>query len=725
MRSMGLLDDVSEIPTSIAGLTGDFRPSKKWNPFFLTRQTDNAQQDIATGFESYIQYLSDVLYHTDDIMRIRAAERYFRKTYAPEDIKAQLEQAEGLRWMPQEDKEAFLRENGIITPGDKMTGQQAHQALQDYIDQQYRTLEEKGKYSNLAPWLQNYANILAGKQTWADRGMESEYGRKSLNVANKIMRMLSRSQVAGNISTVLNQTAQLPQIIADAGAVNTAQAMRDMIDGRLRRTGFTEESDFLSNKKGINFLVNTPGEMVTSALFKPAELMDRMVSTLATRSGYLKAIKEGKSDADAMRYADRFAEKVMGSRAKGSRPLAFENKNILSQMVHLYQIEAMNSWEHLTQDLPRDFREIQRTQGKEKAALALAGVIVKMLFSAFLLNRAAEETYGGTPAPYDILGLTANFIASGEGLTANQWLLQVIDNGTEKLGGERIFGTTQAEPQEFDWESALDDAKYQVMGDLPLVRNVAGILGVGDQTQVWSGLGDAVTNTGKAISEDGLFSGRTAEELFLLAAQLMPGGNQARKTYQGAKSLIQGGRVYGYGENARMQYPIERTPGNIARGLLFGQSALPESREFYAGGAEGGLSAKQTGLLDDLVEAGAENQEAFEVIQNMKNSSRTTDKLMELAEAPWDEDVKEIAAESFMGESQLERYMAARKANVSTLDYADFLQEAYKNAADRTGKDDASPSQEDVKNALNDTKLSRSQKRAIWKSYGWKTDSPW
>lgn len=725
MRSMGLLDEVSEIPTSIAGLTGDFRPSKKWNPFFLTRQTDNAQQDIAAGFESYIQYLSDVFYHTDDIMRIRAAERYFRKTYAPEDIKAQLEQAEDLRRMPQEDKEAFLRENGIIKPGDQMTGQQVHQILQDYIDQQYRTLEEKAKYSNLAPWLQNYANILAGKQTWADRGMESEYGRKSLNVANKIMRMLSRSQVAGNISTVLNQTAQLPQIIADAGAVNTAQAMRDMIDGRLRRTGFTEESDFLSNKKGINFLVNTPGEMVTSALFKPAELMDRMVSTLATRSGYLKAIKEGKSDADAMRYADSFAEKVMGSRAKGSRPLAFENKNILSQMVHLYQIEAMNSWEHLTQDLPRDFREIQRTQGKEKAALALAGVIVKMLFSAFLLNRAAEETYGGTPAPYDILGLTANFIASGEGLTANQWLLQVIDNGTEKLGGERIFGTTQAEPQEFDWESALDDAKYQVMGDLPLVRNVAGILGVGDQTQVWSGLGDAVTNTGKAISEDGLFSGRTAEELFLLAAQLMPGGNQARKTYQGAKSLIQGGRVYGYGENARMQYPIERTPGNIARGLLFGQSALPESREFYAGGAEGGLSAKQTGLLDDLVEAGAENQEAFEVIQNMKNSSRTTDKLMELAEAPWDEDVKEIAAESFMGESQLERYMAARKANVSTLDYADFLQEAYKNAADRTGKDDASPSQEDVKNALNDTKLSRSQKRAIWKSYGWKTDSPW
>ena len=90
---------------------------------------------------------------------------------------------------------------------------------------------------------------------------------------------------------------------------------------------------------------------------------------------------------------------VMGSRAKGSRPLAFEAKNPVAQMVNVFQVEAINSWEHLTQDLPRDFRAIERTRGKAAAAGALAGVIVKMLLAAFLLNRAAEETYGGTPAP--------------------------------------------------------------------------------------------------------------------------------------------------------------------------------------------------------------------------------------------------------------------------------------------------------------------------------------
>lgn len=107
--------------------------------------------------------------------------------------------------------------------------------------------------------------------------------------------------------------------------------------------------------------------------------------------------------------------------------------------------------------------------------------------------------------------------------------------------------------------------------------------------------------------------------------------------------------------------------------------------------------------------------------QGMKNLP----KMRELSEAPWDESIKELGMGYILSEKAMERYMAARDAGVGTLDYTDFLEDAYAYAIERTGKDTASPSQEDVKNALNDTKLSRSQKRAIWKSYGWKTASPW
>ena len=98
--------------------------------------------------------------------------------------------------------------------------------------------------------------------------------------------------------------------------------------------------------------------MVVTALFKPAEFMDGFVSTVAVRGRYLQEIRAGKSEREAMKAADAWGKSVMGSRAKGSRPLAFEAKNPVAQMVNVFQVEAINSWEHLTQDLPRDFRAI-------------------------------------------------------------------------------------------------------------------------------------------------------------------------------------------------------------------------------------------------------------------------------------------------------------------------------------------------------------------------------
>lgn len=135
------------------------------------------------------------------------------------------------------------------------------------------------------------------------------------------------------------------------------------------------------------------------------------------------------------------------------------------------------------------------------------------------------------------------------------------------------------------------------------------------------------------------------------------------------------------------------------------------------------LEAAESGKdWTDLLPDGS--REMAQLLEENKDVGKL-ERIDAIATSPWDETIKEIAMENQMGESDYQKYMAARETGVSTLQYADFLQDAYLNAQKRTGKDDASPSQEDVKNALNDTKLSRSQKRAIWNSYGWKTDSPW
>ena len=611
LQAMGINTDVTRLPSSIAGLTADYRPNKRWNPYFLQRTSDITQYDIASAYESYVDYMSDVLYHTDDIMRVRQAANYFRRTYAPDEIRENLAWAEELRYRSTDDKAAFLRDHDVISKTSAMTPGDISQAMDEYVDKLYEDITRTTKYSEFVSYLDNYANILAGKQSMADRGWEYSSGRTILNLGNKLVRAFGRAQVAGNLSSALNQTAQLPQIYAELGTKNTVQAIADIWSGKLRRARWAQESDFLTGKKGIDYLVTDPADMVVSTMFKPAEFMDGFVSTVAVRGKYLQEIQAGKSEQEAMKAADAWGKSVMGSRAKGSRPLTFEAKNPVAQMVNVFQVEAINSWEHLTQDLPRDFRAIERTKGKTAAAAALAGVIVKMLLAAFLLNRAAEETYGGTPAPFDILGLSANFIASGEGLTTNEWLRTVMDNGWEKLTGERLFDTDPAALEgDFNWSAAAEDFAYNASNDIPYLRNVTGLLGLGDETLPLPdlyGAGEGIVN---AVANDGLLSVETLTALGAAAAEFLPGGRQLSKTAQGLETILRGGRYYGYGDEARMQYPVEGDFFDVVRALMFGNSALEETNEFYASG-ESGLSVNQTRLYQELVEGGGDREELY------------------------------------------------------------------------------------------------------------------
>lgn len=618
LKYMGISPDVSALPSSIAGLTKNFKPNKRWNPYFLHRTSDVTQYDIATAFESYVDYMSDVLYHTDDIMRVRQAVNYFRKTYAPDNIRENLEWIAELRYGSVEEKANFLRDQGEVSRASFLSEDDVNRAMDEYVDKQYSDIQNTTKYSDMVVWMDDYANKLAGKQLTADRSMERTAGRMSLNVASKLTRCFARAQVAGNLSSALNQTAQIPQIVAENGLKNTAFAFKDVVAGRLQKASWIQESDYLTEKKGIHYVVSTPGEMVTEAMFKPLEFVDSFVATLAVRGRYLKEVAAGKSHKEAMRAADTFGRNVMGSRAKGTIPLAFQQKDIVSQMLHTFQVEAANSWEHLVVDLPKDFRQIETEKGKKAAMAALAGVIVKMLLAAFLLNRVDEELYGGTPAPYDLLGLSANFIASGEGLSTNEWIRTVIDNGWADLTGERLFDTDASSLDgEFNWAAAFEDAGYNIGSDIPYLRNAMALLGWGDETLPMIDLPGAISGISDAAVNDGLLSYEMGRQLLGIAGDILPGGRQIEKTVQGLEAVARGGKYKGVGDNARLQYPVEGTVGNVIKALLFGDSALSEKNAFYASELTG-LSAKQTQVYEILVSGGADASEVYNAIQEYR-----------------------------------------------------------------------------------------------------------
>lgn len=644
LRAMGVNTDASSLPTSISGMTADYKPGKRWNPFFQSREGKNTDYDVAKGYESYVSYLGDILYHTDDIARLRGVSRYLRKNYGPEEINHAIDHAESLRYADLQTQTEVLKDAGKISDGTKLTYQDAKAMMDQYIDELYDNVTKVTKYGEFVKYIDNYANILAGKQSMADRGMEYMAGRTSLNAGNKLVAAFGRAQVAGNVSSVLNQSAQLSQILAEVDGKYVAQAALDLTKStrgqlwNIKKTELFDQSDLLTGKKGIEYLTADDSKLdsLVTAMFKPADIMDGLMSALAVQSKYNQLVAEGKPSEVAMLEADRWATQIMASRMKGSRPLAFESKSVINQMVHLFQVEAMNSLEHLTQDLPTKYRQIGKQYGKGAEARAVAVVATKGLLSAFLLNRVAEAAYGGTPAPFDVLGYIANFVASGFGMSTNEALKRglkpIINTVWEKLFGEALLDDDDEELQDFDWGSAASDMLYNVSNDVPILSNVSGLLGLGDQTMPLANMAEAAKGVGQAVTAEDRSAGEIGSAAMELGSTLLPGGRQVQKTYQGLQTMLNGGRVYGYGDKKRLQYTVEQTPDKWIQAVLFGNTGLSETRDFYASG-ESGLSAKQTGVVNFLVSEGADREAVYDAIQSIRKGEKTSGKLAALTEA--------------------------------------------------------------------------------------------
>ena len=743
LKSIGvdLGAETGSLPASIAGLTKAFKPNKRYNPFFQHRAGKSTEYDVEKGFEKYVDYLSDVLYHTDDIMRVRAAVKYFREEYGPDEISAEISRAESLRFAPKEAKESFLKSAGRLTNTSDLSYADLSAKMEEYVEGLFDSIKKTSKYSDLTVWLDDYANKLAGKQLFSDRDMEREVGRTSLNVGRKLNKMFARANVAGNLSSSLNQTAQLPMIAGEIGPKYVIKAVNDIIAGKTKGD-FADQSDFLTEKNGIDYLTNDKGSKITSALFWPLERMDYLISSIAVRGKYRKELDAGRSPKEAMKAADRWARDIMGTRSKGAAPLTFQSKNLIAQIVNMFQVEALNSWEHVTQDLfGPGLKEAEAKLGKEEAAKRLAGIIVATLLGAFLLNRVAEEGYGGTPAQFDVIGLLVGFLASGNGLSTNEQIATWIDDAWESGTGERLFGTdANASNDEFDAGAATEDTLYNVSNDIPYLRNAAGLLGLGDQTLPMPDIYGTVTGTAKAVKDNGPFSEEVMRQLMGLAGDTLPGGRQAEKTYQGIETLLKGGYYKGSGEDERLQYPVSDDFWNVVQATMFGRNALSETRDFYAAGGKG-LSAAQTRLYKQLVDMGADSETVYDAIlawkkidgnEALSKAERETARFELVQSLPLTSEERELLHNTLSGSDT--KYSAADEAKAQGIPvgtYQKFQADAaaLESDRDKDGNVIRNSKKEKVLKLIDSLPLNKAQKDWLYLNEGYAKskldETPW
>ena len=622
LEVLGLNETVTTLPAEIAGRTETFRPQRRWNPFLLERKTDKTAYDIEEAFQSYVQYLSDILFHTDDIQKVRAAERYLRKGLRGNFVDDLQKAIDMSRSSDAEEKIEYLQEMGQIGADDyDLSDAEMMQVFDRLISELVGEETNKTRYSPLVVWLKNYGDILAGKQFGGDRGTEYGGGREWLNIGNKLVGAFAKANVAGNLSSVLNQSAQLAMLQATRSQRAILKATQEFCTGKLGE--FRKEIDFLTGKMGIDYLVQSGTDKFVSGMFAPAEFMDSMLSTIATRAAYWDAIRNGKNHEEAMRFADWYGRALMGDRTKGAKPLAFHSKGIVVQMLNVFQIEPLNTVEFVMQDMPLEIKREAREHGKKSAARMLLRTIFGYLIAAFVLNRLTDELYGGTPAPLDIAGLTANFFASGKGLPTNDYIKNLIN----KVVGSEIFDVQ--EPKEgFDTSAAIKDTGYNLMNEIPFASNVSGLLGVGDRSMPFPN----IFGTGKNFY-DALFPGNgksangqeVLEKGLEFLAELVPGGRQAKKTGYGIKAIAQGGKTKGYGDNERLLYALDTdNVWNDIRTVLFGTNATPEANRYYAGDSYG-LNADQTKLWKELRDEGVNGYMLYGLMMRMDDAQMAID----------------------------------------------------------------------------------------------------
>lgn len=742
LKAMGVNIDVTELPTSISGRTADYKPGKRWVGNFLHRKGSSTDYDISAGYESYVGKIADVFYHTDDIARLRGLERYLRKTYAPEEISNAIDRAQSLRNVDNATKRAALEDAGVVDSGTELSAVKMSEELEKYIGSLYEDVSKITKYGEFVKYIDNYANLLAGKQSMADRGLEYIAGRTSLNAGNKLVSMFARAQVAGNLSSVLNQSSQLKDIAAEIPAKHITKAIGDICRGtggkpwNVKNTEMFNSYDLLTGKKGIEYLTakDNKADAFVTGLFKPADIADSLVSALAVQSRYNQLISEGKSEVDARAGADRWATSIMASRMKGSWPMIFESKNVVTQMISMFQVEAANSWAHLTQDLPAKVKSIETQYGKGAAQKYVAVTATKGLLSAFLMNRIAEAAYGGTPASFDLLGYAARFISSGMGITVNEGLKRIFEDMAETVFGENIFGgdddDDEGRDRTFDLDAAVSDAAYDISNDIPFVRGVSGALGLGDQTLPLANVAEAVGGVKNALTAEDRSAGQIADAALELGSTLAPGGRQLQKTYQGAKTMLQGGRTYGYGDKKRLQYTVEQTPLKAFQALAFGNSGLSETRDFYAGDAKG-LSVRQTQAVEELHSIGVDRTEAYGIIRKMRGAEKQADKARIVAASDLTDEQMIRLYGSISSEKEAENIAAAYSADISPAVYIGLKTKAGAMEADRDADGEVinGSKREKVLKLIDSMELSDYQKDVLYLTEGYseKTidDAPW
>ncbi len=546
-----------DLPTDIAGRTETFKPGRAFDRNILRRTTNKTDYNALKALDMYMQGASDIIYHTEDIQKLRAFNESIRDRFRTSEIQKKLD---------------AINENPEYTAEERVAERQK------VIDAQ------KTPLNNLVTWVDEYTNTLANKKASADRQLEKDTSRQAYTTMKDIEGKIASNLIGGNFSVALTNFAPLSQAMGTTKTGNILigmlQTTQNSISEMLKGEGdsFVNESDFLTSRRGNSLTQKeTFSQKFSNTISTPMELIDNFTSESIVRAKYRENIKNGMEHSEALKSADTYARNLMADRSKGAMPTYFSRTNPATKLISAFQIEPNNIISNYFKDMPRDAKNNQQN---------LAYQITKLSVASYAFNTVLKGIRGGGDVIPNPIGIVSQLVALAMhnlddddendekvsevlGNIAND-ILGCIPGGSAIAMGGVALGIDELQ----------DNGKLMVSSAMPDFSKVAKLFD---------------SSVSSEYKKQVLANEMTKPLLYL---GLPTGGAQLSKTAKGLYSYAQGGS-YSYDKegNKSLQFPVEQTPTNAIKSALFGKYSLPQAQNYLDNNFDG-MNSKETAVYE-------------------------------------------------------------------------------------------------------------------------------
>ena len=503
-----------DLPTDLNGVTADLKPGQPYFASSMHRKGKRTSFDLLGGLEQYLTSAKDQIYHIDDIQTLRALRNYIADNYG---------QAKGLDNL------------------DALTEEEQEAKIKEVFD---------AHLSTFAKFLNEEANVIAGKTSLTDRGLEGVIGRKGITLLDTINRQVGANMVGFNVSSSLTNFLSVTQAFAKSNKADFVKAMAQTVSNKLGKgDGFAESSPVMIRRKGADRFARKPWQKAADAGYVLMQAVDNISTEIIARAKYNELTRKGLTSEQAHIETDKWVSRLMGDRSLGQQPQLYNSKML--GLFTKFQLEVRNQLDSQFYDTVQEAKESTEdiknaTERNAKVAAKVASKLFQLAVVQHLFGKAFESVAGYNPA-FDIIGV--------------------------------LVKTLGLDDEEEDDDTALDNIEQgflELMGDLPYTSTLTG-----GRVPISSALPITQFFTGK--DQYGNEKSRVETVAEALPYFVLPGGyGQIKKTTQGLSMFDDDLPIAGsYTDSGNLRFPVEKTLPNVAQAAVFGQWASKNAREYF------------------------------------------------------------------------------------------------------------------------------------------------